>query len=79
MRTVPLDQADRAVTDLIERLPPGEDVVQTRGGRAVATIRAMTAAASTGGQRRLGTLRGSVLSVAPDFDHVPAGFEDYLP
>ena len=29
--------------------------------------------------RRLGTLKGSVVSIAPDFDDVPPGFEDYLP
>lgn len=31
------------------------------------------------GLRRFGTLKGSVLSIAPDFDDVPPGFEDYLP
>ncbi len=29
--------------------------------------------------RRLGTLRGTILSIAPDFDDIPEGFEEYLP
>ena len=76
MQTIPLEQADRALAEIVEKLPPGEEVVLTRGGEPVATIRA---AAAVRGPRRLGTLQGSILSVAPDFDDVPAEFEDYLP
>ncbi len=77
MLTMPLEQADRALAEIVEKLPPGEEVVLTRGGEPVATIRAAPPAAR--GPRRFGTLRGSVLSIAPDFDDVPPGFEDYLP
>ncbi len=77
MPTMPLETADRSLAEIVENLPPGEDVVLTRGGRPVATIRATPAARSL--PRRFGTLKGSVLSVAPDFDDVPDGFEDYLP
>ena len=76
MPTMPLEQAPRALAEIIEKLPPGEDVVLTRGGVPVATIRA--APPATPG-RRFGTLRGSIVSIAPDFDEVPSGFEDYLP
>jgi hypothetical protein len=31
------------------------------------------------GPRRFGTLKGSVVSIAPGFDDVPEGFEDCLP
>jgi antitoxin (DNA-binding transcriptional repressor) of toxin-antitoxin stability system len=65
------------LAELIGRLPPGEDVVLTRGGNPVATIRAISIASST--PRRLGTLKGSILSVSSDFDAVPDGFEGYLP
>lgn len=77
MPTLPLEQAAGPLVDLVDRLPPGEEVVLTRGGKPVATIRAAPPAAAT--PRRLGTLRGSVLSMAPDFDVVPDGFEDYIP
>lgn len=74
MLTIPLEQTDQALAKIIEKLPPGEEIVLTRGGEPVATIRAATAR----GPRRFGTLKGSVLSIAPDFDDVPQGFEDYL-
>ena len=75
MLTMPLEQTDQTLAEIVEKLPPGEEVVLTRGGEPVATIRA----AAARGSRRLGTLKGSVVSVAPDFDDVPPGFEDYLP
>lgn len=31
------------------------------------------------GPRRFGTLKGSIVSIAPDIDDFPQGFEDYLP
>ena len=74
MTTMPIEQSDGTLADLIEKLPPGEDVVLTRGGEPVATIRATPAPPRA--PRRLGTLRGTVLSVSPDFDTVPEGFED---
>jgi len=43
----------------------------------VATIRA-TAFPTPRKQRQLGTLRGSVLYMAPDFDAIPEGFEEYV-
>lgn len=77
MSTMPLEQADHALTDFIDRLPPGEDVVLTRGGTPIATIRATVPEVLT--PRRLGTLKGSIVAIARDFDDVPDGFEDYLP
>jgi antitoxin (DNA-binding transcriptional repressor) of toxin-antitoxin stability system len=57
-------------------LPPGE-VVLTRDDKPVATI----AATPTPPREppRFGTLKGSILFIAPDFDAIPEGFEDYLP
>jgi antitoxin (DNA-binding transcriptional repressor) of toxin-antitoxin stability system len=77
MPTMSLEQAPDALAEIIDRLPPGEEVVLTRGGQPVATIRAAPRPAD--GPRRFGTLRGSVLAITPDFDAVPDGFEDYLP
>jgi hypothetical protein len=28
---------------------------------------------------QFGTMKGTILYMAPDFDHIPEGFEDYLP
>lgn len=77
MPTMPLEQAPGVLAEIVDRLSPGEEVVLTRGGNPVATIRATSRVGE--GVRRFGTLRGSVVAVAPDSDAVPDGFEDYLP
>jgi antitoxin (DNA-binding transcriptional repressor) of toxin-antitoxin stability system len=76
MSTIPLEQADRALIEIVSKLSPGEEVVLTRGGEPVATIRAASASCKP---RQFGTLSGSVLSIAPDVDDIPDGFEDHLP
>lgn len=41
------------------------------------TLRA-TSPAPSPKPRQLGTLKGSVLHMAPDFDSIPEGFEEYV-
>jgi antitoxin (DNA-binding transcriptional repressor) of toxin-antitoxin stability system len=77
MRTITLQEAQSRLTEIIEKLLPGEEVVITRDDKPVATIRATPPVASRQ-PRRLGTLRGSVLYMAPDFDAIPEGFEEYV-
>ncbi|HEY7313957.1 MAG TPA: hypothetical protein VH643_31700 [Gemmataceae bacterium] len=76
MRTITLQEAQRHLAEIIEKLPPGEEVVITRDDTPVATLRAATPKPRK--QRQLGTLRGSVLYMAPDFDAIPEGFEEYV-
>ena len=47
----------------------------TRGDQPVATIKA----AEPRRAPRFGTMKGTILYIAPDFDDIPEGFEDYLP
>jgi antitoxin (DNA-binding transcriptional repressor) of toxin-antitoxin stability system len=77
MRTVTLQEAQSRLTEIIDKLPPGEEIVITRDDKPVATIRA-TPPSPSRKQRQLGTLKGSVLYMAPDFDAIPEGFEEYL-
>jgi antitoxin (DNA-binding transcriptional repressor) of toxin-antitoxin stability system len=77
MQTLPVEQAEGHLAEIITRLAPGEEVVLTRGDRPVATLRAILSAPRE--PPRFGTLKGSVLYMAPDFDAIPEGFEDYLP
>ena len=76
MQTITLEEAQSHLAEIIDNLIPGQEVVLTRGDKPVATIRA-TATVSPRKQRQLGTLRGSVLHMAPDFDAIPEGFEEY--
>ncbi len=77
MQTMPLEQADGHLTEIIEKLAPGEEVVLTRHDKAVATIKASSQPDMT--PRMFGTMKGTILHIAPDFDEIPEGFEDYLP
>lgn len=75
--TLPIEKARTPLGEFIEKLAPGEEVVVTRDGEPVAVIRAAPPRATT--PRRLGTLKGSIISIAADFDDIPEGFEEYLP
>lgn len=77
MQTISLDEAQNHLGEIIEKLTPGEVVVLTRDDKPVATLRSTTSTARE--PPRFGTLKGSILYIAPDFDHIPEGFEDYVP
>jgi antitoxin (DNA-binding transcriptional repressor) of toxin-antitoxin stability system len=77
MKTVTLQEAQTHLAEIIEKIPPGEEVVITRDDTPVATIRPMPPS-SLRKERELGTLKGSVLYMAPDFDAIPEGFEEYV-
>jgi antitoxin (DNA-binding transcriptional repressor) of toxin-antitoxin stability system len=73
MQTITVEEAQNHLAEIIGKLPPGEEVILTRDDKPVATIRA------TRDPPLLGTLKGTILYIAPDFDDIPEGFEDYLP
>ncbi len=77
MQSITVEEAQDRLSEILDRLPPGEEVVLTRDARPVATIRATPTPARELPQ--FGTLKGSILFLAPDFDAIPEGFEDYLP
>jgi prevent-host-death family protein len=67
MTTVTIQEAQSRLTDLIHRLSPGEEIVITENDQPVARLVSTPAVASKKA-RQLGTMKGSVLSMAPDFD-----------
>jgi antitoxin (DNA-binding transcriptional repressor) of toxin-antitoxin stability system len=77
MTTVTIEEAQSHLAEIINELAPGEEVVLTRENTPVATIRAATP--SSREPPKLGTLKGTILHIAPEFDDIPDGFEDYLP
>ncbi len=77
METIAIHQAEGHLAEIIAKLAPGEEIVLTRDNQPVATLRATLPA--SGKPRRFGTLKGSIVYIAPDFDAIPEGFEDYLP
>jgi antitoxin (DNA-binding transcriptional repressor) of toxin-antitoxin stability system len=74
MTSLPLQQAQAQLPDLIHGLAPGDEVVITENDQPVARI-VPPVAAQAG--RKLGTLHGTVLYMAPDFDAPFDAFKEY--
>jgi prevent-host-death family protein len=75
MPTVTLEDAKAHLDELIEQLQPGDAIIITRDQKPIARL---TGAEETPRpMRRLGTLKGSVLSMAPDFDAPLEDFREY--
>lgn len=76
MTTVTLKEAQSALADLIHRLSPGEEVVITENDQPVARL-VPTPVIPKMAQRQLGTMKGTVLYMAPDFDAPLEDFKEY--
>lgn len=75
MTSITLTEAQATLPDLVHRLLPGEAMQITENGRPVAVV---TAPPETGRVPKLGTQRGSVLFMAPDFDAPLEDFQEYM-
>jgi antitoxin (DNA-binding transcriptional repressor) of toxin-antitoxin stability system len=76
MSTVTLDEAQAQLPKLIEQLHPGEEIVITRDQKPVARLVGVGTAERP--PRKLGTLKGTVLYMAPDFDAPLEDFKEYM-
>jgi prevent-host-death family protein len=76
MLTVTIEEAQAHLSDLIHRLAPGEEVVIVEGERPVARL--VGAAPPERKRRQPGTLKGTVLYMAPDFDAPLEDFKEYM-
>lgn len=73
---VTLEEAQSKLRELIDRLDAGGEILITRDEKPVARL---IAAQPTGRKtRRPGTLKGSVLYMAPDFNAPLEDFEEYM-
>lgn len=81
MTTVAIHEAQATLADLIHRLVPGEELVITENGEPVAVVTRPPRPSEPGAakeERKLGTQRGSVLYMAPDFDAPLDDFKEYM-
>ncbi len=76
MSTITLEEAQALLARLVEQLHPGEEIVITRDRKPVARLIGGVKADQL--PRRLGTLKGSVRYIAPDFDAPLEDFKDYM-
>ncbi|MBC7855711.1 MAG: DUF2281 domain-containing protein [Pirellulaceae bacterium] len=72
--TISLEQAQFSLADIVHQLSPGDEIVITENNHPVARI---LPARPPKPVRQLGTMRGSVLSMSPDFDAPLDDFQDY--
>jgi antitoxin (DNA-binding transcriptional repressor) of toxin-antitoxin stability system len=74
--TVTLQEAQARLPELIEQLRAGEEIVITRDQKPVARL--VREGTPPPRPRQLGTLKGTVLYMAPDFDAPLEDFKDYM-
>ncbi|HVC96792.1 MAG TPA: type II toxin-antitoxin system Phd/YefM family antitoxin [Pirellulales bacterium] len=77
MTTVSIQEAQAKLSELIQDLTPGEEVVITRNDQPIARLIAPLNQPPHQ-PRRPGTLRGTVLYMAPDFDEPLDDFKEYM-
>jgi antitoxin (DNA-binding transcriptional repressor) of toxin-antitoxin stability system len=76
MTAISVREAQATLSELIHRLPPGQEVLLMEGDRPVAKL---VATATVPPQSpKLGTQPGSVLYMAPDFDAPLDDFKEYM-
>jgi antitoxin (DNA-binding transcriptional repressor) of toxin-antitoxin stability system len=74
--TVTVDEAQATLKELIAKLAVGDEVVITENERPVAKLVATPDTQPK--PRRPGTLKGTVLYMAPDFDAPLEEFKEYM-
>lgn len=77
MTMISIEEAQAKLADLIHHLHSGDEVVITDNNKPVARL-VPTATEPKRKPRQPGTLRGSVLYMAPDFDAPLEDFKDYM-
>jgi antitoxin (DNA-binding transcriptional repressor) of toxin-antitoxin stability system len=77
MTTVTLEEARAALADLVHGLSAGEEIVITEHDRPVARL-VLEGGTTPKPIRQLGTMKGSVLGMTPDFDAPLDDFAEYM-
>ncbi len=77
MVTITIQEAQATLADLIHRLSPGEEVVITENNQAVAKLLPSPPVPTTN-PRELGTMKGTVLYMSPDFDKPLGDFKESM-
>jgi antitoxin (DNA-binding transcriptional repressor) of toxin-antitoxin stability system len=72
---IPLKEAQEKLPELIHQLTPGEELVITENDQPVARI---LPASQSSKQRALGSMRGTVLHMAADFDAPLEEFREFM-
>ena len=74
MSTITIADAQANLAELVHQLTPGQELVITEHNRPIAKL-VPTSAART---PKLGTMAGTVVHMAPDFDAPLDDFKEYM-
>jgi antitoxin (DNA-binding transcriptional repressor) of toxin-antitoxin stability system len=77
MATITIEEAQATLSELIHRLAPGDEVTITENERTVAKL-TVAPPPPVKKPRVLGSMKGTVLYMAPDFDAPLDDFKDYM-
>lgn len=77
MSTISVEEAQARLPELIDKLQPGEEIVITRDSQPLAKLTGQTQTERA--PRRPGTLKGTVLYMAADFNAPLEEFKEYMP
>lgn len=76
MSSVTLEEAQSRLPELIANLTPGEELIITRDSEPVAKLTGQPTTSRP--PRKLGTLKGTITYMAPDFDEPLDDFKEYM-
>jgi antitoxin (DNA-binding transcriptional repressor) of toxin-antitoxin stability system len=76
MQTISIEDAQARLPELISELKRGDEITITQGAEPVARL--IREGQPERAPRQLGTLKGSVLYMAPDFDAPLDDFREYM-
>lgn len=77
MATMTIQEAQAKLSEAIRRLAPGDEILITENGLPVARL-LPTPERRPAASRQLGSMKGSVLYMAPDFDALLEDFKEYM-
>ena len=79
MSAIAIEEAEGHLSEIVAKLLPGEEIILTRNDLPVARLIGASAPQPTAKPpRKLGTMKGSVLYMAPDFDAPLDDFKEYM-
>ncbi len=76
MTSISIEDASCRLSELLHQLLPGEELIITEDGEPLARVVAVKR--SVAERRQPGTLRGSVVQMADDFDEPLSDFREYM-
>ncbi len=76
MVEVALNEVSESLAKAIRSLGENDEILLTDNQRPIARL---TSLSSVSGYAKRGSMKDMIVSIAPDFDETPEGFEEYMP